>query len=163
VEDSRHCGPTNATCGQNVAVPQVHCQVSGTDSSGNESESDTGSEGDIATQKLLQNLQEHTKETATDAALCTMMWRNFPAIHRAQAKLTVASKDKKLNIFYRGQLTGMVGTLNLYLDTELSFTWRQASVLASKAAGHGLKHAHNLHAWIHQYLSNGKLPLHQYG
>ena len=69
-------------------------------------------------------------------------------------------KDKKLDILYRAQLTGMVGTLNLYLDPELSFTWHKASVLASKAAGRGLNHAQNLRAWIHQYLSNGKLPVH---
>jgi transposase len=57
----------------------------------------------------------------------------------------------------------MVGTLNLWLDPELSFTWREASLLAAKAAGRGVKHARNVRAWLLAYLRTGKLPLHRYG
>ncbi|KIJ44951.1 hypothetical protein M422DRAFT_251574 [Sphaerobolus stellatus SS14] len=57
----------------------------------------------------------------------------------------------------------MVGTLNLYLDPSLSFTWREASVLASKAANHGVYHARNLRSWILRYLTKRKLPTHRYG
>jgi hypothetical protein len=57
----------------------------------------------------------------------------------------------------------MVGTLNLYLDTKLLYTWRQASVLTAKVAGRSINHAHNLQIWIHQFLHSGKLPLHHYG
>jgi hypothetical protein len=57
----------------------------------------------------------------------------------------------------------MVGTLNLYLDSELSYTWHQLSLLAAKAAGHGVHHTRTICTWIHQFLSHGKLPLHRYG
>lgn len=38
----------------------------------------------------------------------------------------------------------MVGAINLYLDSEVSFTWRQASLLVSKMQGHGPAHARNI-------------------
>lgn len=57
----------------------------------------------------------------------------------------------------------MVGTLNLYLDPELSYMWREASLVVSKSQGHGINHARNLCTWIHQFLSQGKLPFHRYG
>ena len=56
----------------------------------------------------------------------------------------------------------MVGTLNLYLDPELSYMWQEASLVVSKSQGHGINHARNIHTWIHQFLSQGKLPFHQY-
>lgn len=77
--------------------------------------------------------------------------------------MTVKSKDKKLDVLFRARLTGMVGTLNLYLDPQLSYTWREASLIASKSQGHGVSHARNLRTWIHRYLASEKLPLHQYG
>ncbi|KAI0070203.1 hypothetical protein K474DRAFT_1609121 [Panus rudis PR-1116 ss-1] len=57
----------------------------------------------------------------------------------------------------------MVGVLNLYLDPELSYTWRNASIIVSKAQGHGVKHARNLRQWILNFVRYEKLPLHCYG
>ena len=57
----------------------------------------------------------------------------------------------------------MVATLNLYLDPELSYTWRESSILAAKAPGHGVNHARNLRKWIKKYLHSETLPLHHYG
>lgn len=57
----------------------------------------------------------------------------------------------------------MVATLNLYLDTELSYSWRESSVLAAKALGRGMNHARNLRKWIKNFLHSEKLPLHRYG
>lgn len=57
----------------------------------------------------------------------------------------------------------MVATLNLYLDPELSYTWRESSLLAAKALGHGVRHAQNLRKWIKVYLPSEKLPMHRYG
>lgn len=67
-----------------------------------------------------------------------------------------------MDVLFRGRLTGMVGTLNLYLDPQLSYTWREASLITSKSQGHGVSHARNLRTWIHQFLRSGKLPFHQY-
>jgi len=57
----------------------------------------------------------------------------------------------------------MVAMLNFYLNPELSYSWRESSVLAAKALGHGVKHARNLRKWINVYLHSEKLPLHRYG
>jgi len=46
---------------------------------------------------------------------------------------------------------------------EVSYSWKEYSVLAAKAMGHGVKHTQNLHKWIKDYLHREKLPLHQYG
>ena len=72
-------------------------------------------------------------------------------------------KDKKLDVFFRGRITAMVATLNLYLDPELSYSWQESSIFAAKALGRGVKHARNLRKWINNYLHSEKLPLHRYG
>ena len=42
----------------------------------------------------------------------------------------------------------MAGTLNLYLDPMLSYSWRECSILVAKTAGHGVYHARNIWTWI---------------
>ena len=42
-------------------------------------------------------------------------------------RLQVASKDKKLDVLFRARVVSMVGTLNLFLDPELKYTWKNAS------------------------------------
>jgi hypothetical protein len=41
-------------------------------------------------------------------------------------------KARNLMYFFCAQITGMVGTLNLYLNLQLSYTWHEASLFASK-------------------------------
>ena len=57
----------------------------------------------------------------------------------------------------------MLGAINFYLDPDLSYTWRQASLLAAKAAGRGENHARNIRMWVNTYLATNTLPLHCYG
>ena len=61
----------------------------------------------------------------------------------------------------------MVGTLNLYLDPELQYTWWEASLVAAKSMGTGIKNgskqARNIHTWIHNYLAQDRLPTHHHG
>ena len=119
-------------------------------------------------EKLLRQLRkgqgphDDSPETTTDEILNALSHKDFPALRRARAKLTVKAKDKKLDIFFRSHITAMVATLNLYLDAELSYSWRESSILAAKAAGHGVMHARNLWKWIKTYLHSEKLPLHRY-
>jgi len=132
-------------------------------------ETDPMSDAHERVKELLQELREgrkpgdNTPPTESDIVLDQLNYKDFPKLRRACAALNVKSKDKNLDIVFRGRLTGMVGTLNLYLDSQLSYTWREASLIASKSQGHGIHHARNLRTWIHQFLSSGKLPLHQYG
>jgi hypothetical protein len=119
--------------------------------------------------ELLQDLRkgrrpkDNSPETTTDQFLNGLSYKDFPALRRARAKLTVKAKDPKLDVFFRSRITSMVATLNLYLDPELSYSWRESSVLAAKALGRGMNHARNLRKWIKKYLRSEKLPLHRYG
>ena len=120
-------------------------------------------------EELLRQLREgrrphdNSPETATDEILNALSHKDFPALRRARAKLTVKAKDKKLDVFFRSRITAMVATLNFYLDAKLSYSWRESSILAAKAMGRGVKHARNLRKWIKAYLHSEKLPLHRYG
>jgi hypothetical protein len=113
---------------------------------------------------LFENLEkiETMTPTTTDAALAA--WKNFPALWKALNTLNTKSKDKKLDVFFRARITAMVGTLNLYLDSDLSFTWRQASLIAARAQGrNGTSYSRKIRTWLHQFLSSGELPIHHYG
>ena len=92
-------------------------------------------------------------ENTTDTILNTLNYKDFPALRRACARLSVKAKDKKLDVTFRACITAMVGTLNLYLDPKLMYSWREASLIAEKSQGVGIKdgskRARNIHTWIH--------------
>jgi len=113
--------------------------------------------------KILDDLEDKTEKTGPDQALGKLDWHDFPSLNQARARLTIESKNTAIDVFFRACITGMVGTLNLYLDLDLSYTWWEASLIVAKAAGHGVRHAHNLCTWIHAYLKRAKLPVHCYG
>jgi len=79
--------------------------------------------------ELLQQLQngqrprDDSPETTTDQLLNGLCYKDFPALRCAKARLTLKSKDKKLDVFFRSHLTAIVATLNLYLDPKLSYSW----------------------------------------
>jgi hypothetical protein len=98
--------------------------------------------------------------TASDLALDRLHYKDFPALRRARASLEIKSKDKTIDVFFRARITAMLGTLNLYLDSELSYTWRQSSLIVSRSQGHGVNHARNIRTWLHAFLSRGVLPFH---
>jgi len=99
----------------------------------------------------------------SDAELNKLSYLDFEGLRKACAKLTVLSKDKKLDVVFRARITATVGTINLYMDSELSYTWRDASLIVAKSQGQGPSHARNLRMWIHRFLHHRKLPLHRYG
>lgn len=71
-------------------------------------------------------------------------------------------KDKKLDVVLRARITVMLGTLNFYLNPDLTFTWRESSTLAAKAAGRSADYGRTMRRWLHQYLNTSQLPLHRY-
>lgn len=87
--------------------------------------------------ELLDDLQDNSEETAADQSLGTLDWKDFPALRRACAKLSVESKNKNIDVFFWSHLTSILGILNLCLNPLLSFSWRQASLIAAKVAGRG--------------------------
>jgi len=88
--------------------------------------------------KAAKRQQDALPENATDNLLNGLSYKDFPALRRARASLTVKSHDKKIDVFFCARISGMVGTLNLYLDPSLSYSWRECSLLVSKASGHGV-------------------------
>jgi len=103
-----------------------------------------------AVEKLLRDLRngdipkDYTPGTQNDTALNCLSIMDFPKLSQALGKLVLSSKDKHLDVVLRSRITAMVGTLNLYLDPEASYTWRQASLVTSKVQGHGVHHAQNI-------------------
>ena len=97
--------------------------------------------------QMLQDLQDGktphdwSEETSTDRALNQLNYKNFPALHQALAKLTVKGQDKKIDVLLHARITAMFGTLNLYLDPKVSYSWRQASLVVSRSQSHGGYHA----------------------
>jgi hypothetical protein len=125
-----------------------------------------------AVEAMLEDLHQKHSETATgsttpgeppspaDRALD--LWNDRVALHAACTKLTGMCKDKSWDIVSCARITAMVGVLNLYLETELCYTWRKASLVVAKAQGQGTMHAHNLRKWILDFIRSKCLPLHHY-
>ena len=116
-------------------------------------------------EQLHDGIRPHNDgtETMSDAELNKLNYLDFEGLHKAHPKLTVLSKDKKLDVAFCARITALVGTINLYMDSELSYTWCEASLIVAKSQSQGSNHARNLCTWIHRFLHHGKLPLHHYG
>ncbi|TFY77605.1 hypothetical protein EWM64_g6409 [Hericium alpestre] len=84
-------------------------------------------------------------------------------LRRARNELTKLAKSKKLDVLFRSRINLMVGSLNLFLNADTSFSWREASAIVAKTAERKESTARSIRDWIHAYLKSGKLPLHQYG
>ena len=102
----------------------------------------------------MDDLEDKTHETGPDQALGKLDWYDFPSLLQARARFTIESKNKEIDVFFRAHITGMVGTLNLYINPELSYTWWEASLIMAKAVGHGIRHAHNLHACVSGHVTS---------
>ncbi|CAA7260788.1 unnamed protein product [Cyclocybe aegerita] len=50
---------------------------------------------------------DDSPETRTDVLLNGLCYKDFPMLRRALAKLTIKSKDKKLDVFFQSRITGM--------------------------------------------------------
>jgi len=111
---------------------------------------------------LGQDLYD-AEESPIDYELEKLWYRDFERLGKARTELSSKVKDPKLAIVLRSRVASMVGTLNLYLDNTLLYTWRQASELTSKAQGKGTSYARKIRTWIHTYLDDKSLPKDNYG
>ena len=93
---------------------------------------------------LLEDLQ---RDAIPLEAPCTVVdnrldiLKDRPRLCVAQDQLALMGKDKNINVLFQARIILMAGALNLFLDLELTLTWRQASLVSSKAQGHGTSHA----------------------
>ncbi len=72
-------------------------------------------------------------KTASDRALNQLHYRDFAALRRAAAHLEMESKCKKHNLVFRGRILTMLGTLNLYLDLLVAYSWQKASMTVMRS------------------------------
>jgi len=56
----------------------------------------------------------------------------------------------------------MVVVLNIFLDLGLSYTWREALMIVTKAQGHRSTCAHSVQTWILDFVWEGRLPFHSF-
>ncbi len=73
------------------------------------------------------------------------------------------NQDKGLDVVFWARITAMIGVLNLFLDPDLPYTWREVLMVVAKAQGHGLTRARSIWTWVLDFVREGKLPLHSYG
>jgi hypothetical protein len=106
--------------------------------------------------------EDNTEETNIDQRLNQMNYKNFPLLQRAQAKLNMKAKDKHIDVVFHFCITAMAGVLALYLNPEVSYTWKKSSLVVAKLQEHSPSYARELQQWIHQFLNFGKLPEHSY-
>ena len=120
-----------------------------------------------AIQALLMNLccqcapPSDSPATPVDRALNLLC--DCAALSRAQEALSSQSQNKSLDVVFRSHISAMVGVLNLFLDPDLPYTWRKASMIVVKAQGGGSNRARSIRAWILDFVQEGMLPLHSYG
>ena len=101
---------------------------------------------------MLEDLhQSHSKIAtgATGSALSIAnktldLWNDHVALGTACVKLGERCKENSLDVLLCGWITAMVGVLNLYLDSGLGYSWRNASLIVAKAWGQGKTHTRNL-------------------
>src|SRR5258708_4660707 len=74
------------------------------------------------------------------AKLSPVLLCNQLKLCTACAMLTLLAGNKELNLVMWHWIQGMLG-LNLYLDEGLELSWRNSSMVVSKAQGHGNNHA----------------------
>jgi hypothetical protein len=121
-----------------------------------------------AIQALLESLShrcapvDESPPSAVNDAL--YMLHDHPALLRAQERLALQSRKKSsLDVLFQGHISAMMGVLNLFLDPELPYTWREASMIVAKAQGRGSNRARSIRTWLLDFIQEGNLPLHSYG
>jgi hypothetical protein len=121
-------------------------------------------EAQRAVQVLLENLRrgrapvDESPPAPVDDALNLL--RDRAALSRAREKLQ--SQARTLDVIFQARVSAMLGVLNLFLDPGLPCTWREASMIVSKAQGHGSTRARSIRAWVLDFVREGTLPLHSY-
>jgi len=113
---------------------------------------------DLRRQVLMEAALSPVSSNATHAFLGDHL-----KLRAACAKLTVEAGNKRLDLVTRRRIQGMLGLLNLHLDEGLMLSWRKASVVVSKAQGHGDTHVRRIHEWTLAFVQRGALLIHHLG
>jgi hypothetical protein len=120
----------------------------------------------IVIQQMLDNLcrgvvpDDLSLLTATDHALNLL--HDHPALVSIQDQLTGKIKEIKTDQVLCGRIMAMMGLLNIFLNNQLRYTWRQSSVIMAASGGHGTAHTRSIREWVLQYIRSCELPYHGY-
>ena len=87
--------------------------------------------------------------------------RDHVTLWTAQEELANITKENKLGDFNLGHIQAMVSFLNLFLDEDLEYTWKNASTIIAKAQGQGKMCAQAIREWVLCFSCTGDLPHHQ--
>ncbi|KAH8979352.1 hypothetical protein EDB92DRAFT_1821065 [Lactarius akahatsu] len=86
-----------------------------------------------------------------------------------QEQLVVMARDKKLGPTLCSRVQAMVGILNLFLDRDLGYTWRQASLVVAKSQawrtrtwGNNVTCVQLIRHWVLHFIQTQELPHHKY-
>lgn len=76
--------------------------------------------------------------------------------------LSEKGQDKSIDIIFWASICAMVSVLNLFLDLDLLYTWRKASMIVAEAQGHSSSQVRSIHKWVLDFVQEGRLLLHPY-
>jgi hypothetical protein len=120
----------------------------------------------IAIQQMLNNLHhgivpdDLSSLTATDHALNLL--HNHDMLVSIRNRLNGKIKEIKTDQVLCGRIMAMVGLLNIFLNDQLRYTWRQSSMIVAASGGHGTTRARSIREWALKYIRSGQLPYHGY-
>jgi hypothetical protein len=84
--------------------------------------------------------------------------RDRAALLAARDELTVMVVDKKMESGLRGRIKIMVQLLNLFLDEDLGYSWRKASLVVAKSESHSGARAQSMRQWVLRFVQTHDLP-----
>ena len=84
--------------------------------------------------------------------------RDLAALRAAREELSVIAQDKKIDNILRGRVRAILGLINLFLDEELGYTWRKASLVVAKSQSHSVARARSIRLWALSFLQTRDLP-----
>ena len=106
---------------------------------------------------------DNSPDDAIDHSLDSLSINDFTALQKAADRLTTKTKDKTLDVLLRLRVTAMLGTIKLWINPQLDYTWRRSSLIMAMSLGRGVNFARSIRTWVHHFLRTGNLPLHHYG
>jgi hypothetical protein len=116
-------------------------------------------------QKMLEDLRHGnipnsgSPQQSMDGVLDLL--RDRVTLRTAHEELANITKENKLGDFDLSHIQAMVSFLNLFLDEDLEYTWKNASMIIAKAQGRGKTRARAIQEWVLCFICTGELPHHQ--
>jgi hypothetical protein len=91
----------------------------------------------VKLRELLEEIEDPSPESAADRVLDQLNHTHFPALRRAAAALNVKKQGQDFRCLLSSLYYGYGWCTQPFLDPELSYTWRKASMIVAKSQGHG--------------------------